>query len=291
MIETRNKFRLRATTLSKTFLTAGLLGGAALSTIGAGSAQAAGGWDRFSNGYMCTFGALMGFSECQTGIWTPTTVPVPLSNAAPVTPPSTSAPAYSCATMTSYPCDKELKLLDWSSIPGAAAPGGSGTVIDPNTNSSTLEFVWLEFSDPHPWHVDVDLAGGMQDTNGGFLGYTMKVTDINWQLEDAALYGSIPVGTVTKDIYSSAALYNSGNGGVGDLCSLTSNGPIQECNYSPVPQVWVRDMWAGSSTVDNFANHFSQVPAPLPLLGVGAAFGSIRKLRKFSSQLKTFSMG
>ena len=34
-----------------------------------------------------------------------------------------------------------------------------------------------------------------------------------------------------------------------------------------------------------------EVPAPLPLLGVGAAFGSIRKLRKFSSQLKTFSMG
>ena len=32
------------------------------------------------------------------------------------------------------------------------------------------------------------------------------------------------------------------------------------------------------------------VPGPLPLLGVGAAFGSIRKLRKFSSQLKTFSM-
>jgi|688.fasta_scaffold74948_8 hypothetical protein len=35
----------------------------------------------------------------------------------------------------------------------------------------------------------------------------------------------------------------------------------------------------------------ASVPAPLPLLGVGAAFGSIRKLRKFSSQLKTFSMG
>jgi hypothetical protein len=35
----------------------------------------------------------------------------------------------------------------------------------------------------------------------------------------------------------------------------------------------------------------ASVPAPLPFLGVGAAFGSIRKLRKFSSQLKTFSMG
>jgi len=33
----------RATTLSKTLLTAGLLGGAALSTLAAGSAQAA--WD------------------------------------------------------------------------------------------------------------------------------------------------------------------------------------------------------------------------------------------------------
>ena len=33
------------------------------------------------------------------------------------------------------------------------------------------------------------------------------------------------------------------------------------------------------------------VPAPVPFLGVGAAFGSIRKLRKFSSQLKTFSLG
>jgi len=192
--------------------------------------------------------------------------------------------------MTSYPCDKELKLLDWSSIPGAAAAGGSGTVIDPINIPSTLEFTWMGFSDPHPWHVDVDLAGTMQDTNGGFLGYTMKVTDPNWLLEDAALYGMIQAGTVTKDIYSSAALYNSGNGGVGDLCSLTSNGSIQDCNYLPVSQIWVRDKWDNTATVDNFANDFSQVPAPLPLLGVGAAFGSIRKLRKFSTQLKTFSM-
>ena len=286
------KINQHTTKLSKALFTAGLLGGAALSSLGAGSAQAA--WDRVGNGYMCTFGALMGFSECQTGIWTPTTVPVPLSNAAPVTPPSTfppSYPAYSCATMTSYPCDKELKLLDWSSIPGAAAAGGSGTVIDPINIPSTLEFTWMGFSDPHPWHVDVDLAGTMQDTNGGFLGYTMKVTDPNWLLEDAALYGIIPVGTVTKDIYSSAALYNSGNGGVGDLCSLTSNGSPQECNYLPVSQIWVRDKWANTATVDSFANDFSQeVPAPLPLLGAGAAFGSIRKLRKFSTQLKTFSM-
>ena len=39
-----------------------------------------------------------------------------------------------------------------------------------------------------------------------------------------------------------------------------------------------------------FCGQAVPVPAPLSLLGVGAAFGSIRKLRKFSSQLKTFSM-
>ena len=38
------------------------------------------------------------------------------------------------------------------------------------------------------------------------------------------------------------------------------------------------------------ATGIEAVPGPLPLLGVGAAFGSIRKLRKFSSQQKTFSM-
>ena len=54
----------------------------------------------------------------------------------------------------------------------------------------------------------------------------------------------------------------------------------------------MQDTWVNGQGVDNFSNDFQQVPvpAPLPLLGVGAALGSIRKLRKFSSQLKTFSM-
>jgi hypothetical protein len=35
----------------------------------------------------------------------------------------------------------------------------------------------------------------------------------------------------------------------------------------------------------------SSVPAPLPVLGVAAALGSVRKLKQFSTQLKTYSMG
>jgi hypothetical protein len=43
--------------------------------------------------------------------------------------------------------------------------------------------------------------------------------------------------------------------------------------------------------IDSINNTYMQkVPAPLPILGAGAAFGSIRKLRKFSSRLKTFSI-
>ncbi|MEI6111746.1 MAG: hypothetical protein WCP63_08755 [Cyanobium sp. ELA712] len=244
----------RATTLSKTLLTAGLMGGAALSTLGAGSAQAA--WETFGNGYTCGFGGPL--AQCESGVTTPTTVPNPPGDGI-------------------YPSDKLLTLLDWVSIP----------------DISTVQFTYDLGPDPHPWHVDTDVAGpGQSDFDGGTLGYTIMVTDPKYFLTDAQLRGNLGSGTITKDIYSSAALYNGGNGGVGDLLTLTSSGSPIAGTYKPVKQVWVRDRYFAGSQVDNFSNDFSQdVPAPLPLLGVGAAFGSIRKLRKFSSQLKTFSMG
>ena len=46
-------------------------------------------------------------------------------------------------------------------------------------------------------------------------------------------------------------------------------------------------------SVQNVAGQFQdvelQVPAPIPFLGAAAAFGSIRKARKFSSLLKVTS--
>ncbi|MFM7170531.1 MAG: hypothetical protein ACKOYH_06730, partial [Cyanobium sp.] len=35
----------------------------------------------------------------------------------------------------------------------------------------------------------------------------------------------------------------------------------------------------------------SSVPGPLPVLGIAAAFGSVRRMKKFSHHLKTYSMG
>jgi hypothetical protein len=114
----------------------------------------------------------------------------------------------------------------------------------------------------------------------------MNITDPNFTFSSAALMGAIQSNnpTVNKKIYSNSAFTNL-------ICDITI-GPSanQTCNISG-QQIWVQDTWVSGQGVDNFSNDFQQeVPAPLPLLGVGAALGSIRKLRKFSSQLKTFSM-
>jgi hypothetical protein len=234
----------RAATLSKALLTAGLLGGAALSTLGAGSAQAAWSPDPSitptSNSYSCTFG---GAVLCEVGD------PTGIVGAPP------------------NPSDKFLTLLDWSSIPDASA----------------LAFEYNAGPDPHPWHVDLDLGGpGVQDFDGGSLGYTLQVTNPNNQLiTSTALGANVIGGTVTKAIYSTLALYQADQAAspTGDVCTLTSNGS-QVCNYSGVSQVWVRDVWTASSGTDNLSNDFSQtVPGPLPLLGAGAAFGFSRRIR------------
>ncbi len=55
----------------------------------------------------------------------------------------------------------------------------------------------------------------------------------------------------------------------------------------------------GTPTVDRVAGIFNQfqdvelqsAPAPLPILGAAAAFGSVRKARRFAAQLKTLSIG
>jgi len=238
------KINQHTTTLSKALLTAGLLGGAAVATLGAGSAQAA--FTATPGGYVCTFGGLGGCAVNDiTGI---------------------------------VGGDKKLELLDWGLANGTSAIGNQAGIAD----GSTLQFTY-QTPDSHPWHVDVDLAGN--DTDGGFLKYTMNITDPNFTFSSAALMGAIQSNnpTVNKKIYSNSAFTNL-------ICDITI-GPSanQTCNISG-QQIWVQDTWVSGQGVDNFSNDFQQVPAPLPLLGVGAALGSIRKLRKFSSQLKTFSM-
>jgi hypothetical protein len=58
--------------------------------------------------------------------------------------------------------------------------------------------------------------------------------------------------------------------------------------FISVTDTW--DLDPNTGTIMSISNSYTQTPAPLPILGAAAALGSLRKLRKFSSRLKTFSM-
>lgn len=262
----------RATTLSKTFLTAGLLGGAALTTLGAGSAQAA--WDLHEPlGYICTIAPTLGGAACEKapapGATTPTTV-------------ARTIPQFPGAT--TYPHDKLLTLLDWVDL----------------RPDDTIAFTKQASS----WELDLDFSLDRVAGDSGKLDYMIVITDPDWHFELAALSTLLtplqpfPLGDfeVTKSIYSDPGFSNlllklTNDEVPPPAGTLVANGPISG------QTIYVRDEWSipvGSNVaIDAIQNNYTQhdVPAPLPLLGVGAAFGSLRKLRKFSSQLKTFSMG
>lgn len=233
----------RATTLSKTLLTAGLLGAAALTTLGAGSAKAEKG--RFD----CSFG--------------------------------TSTTHDPCNKANSWELgDKTLSNLDF-----ALADGASGD----------FSFVWLlqgmygtdvafdpslppPFTGSYTYNLDVTPAGIA-------AGYSFRDVEL-----DVDHFGTgVEVTKTVRKSTDPSVLLNT-------LVSL--NGvPVGPVDILPGGQthITVTDSWVINSPetggITSISNTFTQVPAPLPLLGVGAVFGSIRKLRKFSSQLKTFSMG
>ena len=222
----------RATTLSKTLLTAGLLGGAALSTLGAGSAQAA------------------------TG------------------------------------CGIEISWLAWI--------GGQSLTCGDKIFTHTLTTVLGDLGDStvsavQPLHGDYIFNLDKAFTSMAFdftyeatiktsaiaAGYVFSAVDLD---SDSDPFASPP--SVLKATYTFA-------GGNSPIMLTSTNGSSSVAPVTGGPTlITVNNSYNGAGgAIDTMENSFQQVPAPLPLLGVGAAFGSIRKLRKFSSQLKTFSMG
>ena len=234
------------TTLSKALLTAGLLGGAALSTLGAGSALAV---DRFD----CKFGASTSIHPlCSSIDW-----------------------------VTGWTLeDKKLTKLDLSNV--GPASGDFSFIYD--------DFGPIGLTPDDMWQALITFDPDIPDPLNGSYSYDLNITPAgvaaggrfeNVKLEDIQA-GST---TVTKTIL----------GGSPNPVILTS---IDGGDMGPVPLsgtfIKVTDSWVitpGMGVIDSINNTYMQnVPAPLPLLGVGAAFGSIRKLRKFSTRLKTFSM-
>jgi len=240
----------RATTLSKTLLTAGLLGGAALSTLGAGSAQAA------SDRKDCSFGASIAHTtRCDSGF-------------------------------TWQLEDKTLK--NFSFAPGTPAGGPP---------SGDFSFIYDDFGAPglsvhDRWTTLAMFDPAIGPPSTGSYSYDLAIIEpyksAGWVFDTVEL-DSDHAGSGTKATKVVEVV------GSPDVTLESINGmPDGPKSIYPATFIHVTDAWdidSTTGTISSISNTYSQVPAPLPLLGAGAAFGSIRKLRKFSSQLKTFSMG
>ena len=222
----------RATTLSKTLLTAGLLGGAALSTLGAGSAQAA---------PFCLPADTVSLTWAQWAGGTPLT----------------------CGDKKfTHKLTTVLGDLGGSTVSAVQPLRGDYIFnLDKAFTSEAFDFTYeATITDPGRVFVAVDLDS------------------------DSDPFASPP--SVLEATYTFA-------GGNSPIVLTSTNGSSSVAPVTGGPTlITVNNSYNGAGgAIDTMENSFQQVPAPLPLLGVGAAFGSIRKLRKFSSQLKTFSMG
>ena len=222
----------RATTLSKTLLTAGLLGGAALSTLGAGSAQAA--------------------TECADG--------------------SCSWAEWTAAI--SDPLIVGDKVFKWLS-----------TAVEGDLGGSTVSAV-----QPLPGDYLFNLDKAFTSVAFDFT-YEATITDPNYVFSAVDLDSDADPFANPPSVLEATYTFAGGNSPI-MLASTNGSSSVAQVTGGPT-LITVNNSYNGAGgAIDTMENSFQQeVPAPLPLLGVGAAFGSIRKLRKFSSQLKTFSMG
>ncbi|MEA5412777.1 hypothetical protein VB737_13470 [Synechococcus sp. BA-120 BA3] len=137
-----------------------------------------------------------------------------------------------------------------------------------------------EFDD---WDIEVDFDNPLTNSTGSFE-YTLSVIDSesSWFIDtvrlDSDIEGTGPFDSlVTKDII--------GDGGVVVPSIESRNGnPSDTVPIGPFRTIKVTDTWSTceSCSIDSFNNTYAQsqnVPGPLPLLGVGAAFGYSRRLR------------
>ena len=245
------KINQHTTKLSKALLTAGLLGGAAVATLGAGSAQAA-------VSESCSFGGSTAHTLCSAITW---------------------------ATGWTLGDKKLTNLIFDPVIPVSGPPTGTFSFIYDDLGALGIsgedEYTTLATFDP----------ALPPPTTGSYM-YNLEIIE-PWKsqgltFKDVEL-DTMHVGSGTK---ATKVVQDALGATIASLESLNgmADGP------DPISGTFIKvtDSWEinpATGTISSISNSFTQVPAPLPLLGVGAAFGSIRKLRKFSTRLKTFSMG
>ena len=241
------KINQHTTKLSKALLTAGLLGGAAVATLGAGSAQAA-------VSESCSFGSDISHpllcSSFPTLGWT-------------------------------FGDKKLTNLVLGPAFQAGGPPSGTFSFIYDDLGAPGIsiedEYTTLATFDP-----------ALPPPNTGSYMYNLAIIQPGWTFKDVEL-DTMHVGSGTK---ATKVVQDALGATIASLESIDgmADGPdLISGTFIKVTDSW--EINPATGTISSIGNSYTQnVPAPLPLLGVGAALGSIRKLRKFSTRLKTFSM-
>ena len=239
------KINQHTTTLSKALLTASLLGGAALSTLGAGSAHAL----RFD----CSFGGSTAFGLCSDVDW----------------------------TLGWTLADKNLTNLTFlPTIPANGVPSGD------------FSFIWNDFgaaglSVEDEWTTVAAFNPSLPPPNTGSYSYDLEIIEPwksqGWTFDTVELdVDSSGTGQkVQKEVIDAVGL---------TIDTLESMDGVPE-GPMPISETFINvtDSWdlnPNTGTVMSISNTYTQtnqtqvVPGPLPILGIGAAFGFSRKLRK-----------
>jgi hypothetical protein len=243
-------FKQNTTTLSKALLAAGLLGGAALSTLGAGSAQAV------QTREECKFGAYVSLLPPCSGInWT-----------------------LGDKTLTNFGFDP--------TIPVGGPPDGVFSFIwdDLGAPGVSIEDMWTTLATFNPSLPPPDTGSYSYD-----LEIIEPWKSQGWAFDTAELDvdhsgTGQKVQKVVKDAVGLTIDTLVSMDGIPEGPMPISG------TFINVTDSWDLDLNTGTIMAISNTYTQVPVPAPLPILGAGAAFGSIRKLRKFSSRLKTFSM-
>jgi hypothetical protein len=171
---------------------------------------------------------------------------------------------------------------------GSPCPTGSSatvgdkkiTTIDgPTIGQGDVEFT-NPLVTPFIYAVDTDFASELATTTQGTFRYKLEIIHPHNTFHTAKLRWldglGAPASSITKSIYNDSSFSSL----IGS--TSTNDGNI---DISGKRIIWVQDTYASGGALDFVRNDYSQVPAPLPLLGAGAVFGACRRLRRLSDRL------
>jgi hypothetical protein len=173
--------------------------------------------------------------------------------------------------------DKKVKILTTSALP--------------TENTVTFEY------DPiysQPWRVNYLTAG--TTANPGYLNYRIRLDSSQDGLGVCATYGqcgpNFILGTASPahviDDFTQT-FYQASDDAPGSLIgSINGSGSI---NLSPYTDLYVSVSWSGLQLTSGTTMGYSQVPAPLPILGAAAFFGSVRRIGQASKRLRAIPKG